>query len=128
MTHGGPWNLANVEELVVAPWDNPILASATRFSRIVFLQLFRIRLALGNPLGEQPASQSWKRARNYRILVLVHFPAAKNPRETCRCRMLRRTHEFWRALQKLSRDDMSAEEASADSGIDVAIILAGVDF
>jgi hypothetical protein len=58
ITHSRPWNLSNIEELVVSSYNNPV------FPRLVL-----------DLRGEQTSCKSRKRRRNVIIFELVHLPA-----------------------------------------------------
>lgn len=58
ITHGRPWDLPNIEELVVTPYNNPV------FPHLVL-----------DLRGEQTPCKSRKRRWNVIIFELVHLPA-----------------------------------------------------
>jgi len=79
--HVGPRNLADIEELVIAASNDPILHIGT----FCFICIFS---------GEETASKGRKRAGDVIIFELVHFPTGDLDRLICRCFICRGLDEF----------------------------------
>lgn len=80
--HVGPRNLADVEELVIATYDDPILDIGT----FCFVGIFSC---------EETTRKGGKRAGNIVIFELVHFPAGNLDRIICGCFIVGTLDELW---------------------------------
>ena len=80
--HVGPRNLSDVEELVIAAYDDPIFDIGTFF----FVDIFS---------REETTRKGGKRAGNIIIFELVHFPAGNLDRIICGCFIVGTLDELW---------------------------------
>ena len=80
--HVGPRNLADVKELVIATYDDPILYIGT----FCFVGIFSC---------EEPTGKGRKRAGDIVIFELVHLPAGNLDRIICGCFIVGTLDEFW---------------------------------